>query len=145
MNDLQNQSTRVLNKINTTTYLDLLRENLLTEMNLYEIFQQDNAPAHKLEQTMTWFLENVVELLENWPAQSPDVNIVENAWSGIKRAVYKRFPKNMTQLEEYVLEEFDAYPVEKILWKICTKASLGVYPEFSGKRDSIQTVNVELI
>ena len=66
MNDLQNQSTRVLNKINTTTYLDLLRENLLTEMNLYEIFQQDNAPAHKLEQTMTWFLENGVELLENW-------------------------------------------------------------------------------
>ncbi len=104
----------VRKNITTTTYLDLLRDNLLTEMNLHEIFQQDNAPAHKSEQTMTWFLENGVEILENWPAQSPDINIIENVWSAVKKAVYKRFPKNMTQLENFVLEEFEAYPVEKI-------------------------------
>lgn len=48
------------------------------------ILQQDNAPCHKARM-ITRFLRDVgVETLD-WPPQSPDLNIIENVWSLIKR------------------------------------------------------------
>ena len=51
-------------------------------LNLSEIFQQHNA----------------VELLENWPAQSPDLNIIQNVCCTLKQRVLKRHPKNIEDL-----------------------------------------------
>jgi hypothetical protein len=42
-------------------------------------FQQDNAPCHRAKATKKWFEKQKVEILE-WPAQSPDMNLVENLW-----------------------------------------------------------------
>ena len=49
-------------------------------MVLGEKLQQDNAPAHNSILSKTWFSENGLEILENWPPNSPDINIIENVW-----------------------------------------------------------------
>ena len=83
-------------------------------MYLGEVLQQDNAPAHKSAETSTWFLENGVDVLENWPPNSPDLNIIENLWSILKGRIAKRHPKTLEDLETFALEEFYAIPDEYV-------------------------------
>ena len=40
---------------------------------------------HTAQIVNNWFCNNEVEVLE-WPSRSPDLNIIENAWSLIKNA-----------------------------------------------------------
>ena len=40
------------------------------------IFQQDNDPKHTSRRAKIWFEEQDIKLL-NWPAQSPDPNLIE--------------------------------------------------------------------
>ena len=51
-----------------------------------------------------------------WPAQSPDVNPIENLWQDVKRAVYNRpqKPKNLTELTRLVKSVWKAIPLKSI-------------------------------
>ena len=64
---------KVCGTINSIKYLQILQESLLPEMFLGEKLQQDNAPAHNLILSKTWFSEKGLEILENWPPNSPDI------------------------------------------------------------------------
>jgi transposase len=50
-------------------------------------FQQDNASVHNSKECKTFFDESNISILE-WPAKSPDLNIVEDMWKKISNLVY---------------------------------------------------------
>jgi hypothetical protein len=76
-------------------------------------FQEDNAPVHTARVARSFLTSSNVEVL-SWPAQSPDINPIENIWSYIEVKIRQRDsqPSSVRQLEQWVKEEWDAVPVE---------------------------------
>ena len=105
---------KVCGTINSINYLQILQESLLPELLLGEKLQQHNTPAHNSILTKTCFSENGLEILENLPPNSPDINIIENIRSLLKKRVFQRHPKNMEELWAFCQEEFERIPLEYI-------------------------------
>jgi transposase len=88
--------------MDASDYCTILSDNLFasaSEMGLNNfIFMQDNDPKHTSRLAKTFFSENNIEVLE-WPAQSPDMNPIENLWGFIKEKVQELMPKNKDELK----------------------------------------------
>ena len=48
-----------------------------------------------------------------WPAQSPDLNPIENLWGDIKDAVHEEKPKNAEELWNVVQSSWARIPVKR--------------------------------
>ncbi len=78
-----------LNTVNAAIYQDILEHFMLPSADkLYGdadfIFQQDLAPTHTAKVTKSWFNDHGVTVLD-WPADSPDLNPIDNLWGIVKR------------------------------------------------------------
>jgi len=78
-------------KFRSADYVKLLKEFVLPiiMLNLGKdfVFQQDNAPVHKSKMVQKFLKDSNICSMP-WPARSPDINIVEDAWKMISDIVY---------------------------------------------------------
>lgn len=93
-------------RLNSHRYVDILGNNLLPSMDLLQqdepfIFQQDNAPCHRAKLVKDWFQEQNIEVL-SWPANSPDLNCIENLWSWLDKEIAKQEPRSLDELKKKV-------------------------------------------
>ncbi len=90
-------------KITAPVYQDILEHYMLPSADqLFKdanfIFQQDLAPAHTAKSTKSWLNYYGVGVLD-WPANSPDLNPIENQWDIAKRKMRNKRPKNADELK----------------------------------------------
>lgn len=73
-----------------TQVLDVVKpllDDVFEGENYY--FQQDNAPIHTAKETRE-HLQSINMQTIQWPAKSPDLNIIENVWSWMVDYVYNK-------------------------------------------------------
>ncbi len=76
------------------------------------IFQQDLAPAHTAKGTKSWFNGHGVTVLD-WPANSPDLNLIENLWGIVKRKMRDTKPNNADDLKATVKATWASIPPQQ--------------------------------
>lgn len=117
----------VSNHMNGPEYRQILEEGLLRFLDQKGIdpteiiWVQDNNSKHTARETRAWFEDNSIECMD-WPAQSPDMNIIEHIWTHLKRQIRRRSPpaRNATELWNVVQEEWDAIDPEFIRHLYCS-------------------------
>uniref|UniRef100_A0A3Q1HV65 Tc1-like transposase DDE domain-containing protein n=1 Tax=Anabas testudineus TaxID=64144 RepID=A0A3Q1HV65_ANATE len=60
----------------------------------------------------SWFQTNKINVME-WPAQSPDLNPMENLWGDIEKSVSEAKPRNVNELWNVVKESWSGITAER--------------------------------
>ncbi len=103
--------------VNAAIYQEILEHFMLPSADkLYGdadfIFQQDLAPAHTAKGTESWFNDHGVTVLD-WPANSTDLNLIENLWGIVKRKMRDTRPNNADELKATVKETWASIPPQQ--------------------------------
>ncbi len=97
-------------------YLKILRDNVLRsaeKMGLrhHSKFWQDNYPKYKPRLCQEWLRYRVPHSITP-PAQSPDLNPIENLWDKLDHRVHERPISSIPELREQLQEEWAKLSLE---------------------------------
>ena len=109
---------KVSGNLKTDSYIDILENALIPSVDLHSLhsgwtFQQDNAPCHRSKGTKQWFDEQKIEVMD-WPAQSPDLNPIENLWDRIYLRIQEKSPSNHSELWNAILSTWDSIDINQL-------------------------------
>ena len=68
---------------------------------------QDGASCHTAATTGTFIEERGIQVLQGWPARSPDLNPIETLWGILAVKVSARGPSGQEELEDFIQQEWD--------------------------------------
>ncbi|MDE2343225.1 MAG: transposase [Betaproteobacteria bacterium] len=79
------------------------------------IFMQDGAGCHTARHSKAWLEDNGVTVLADWPANSPDLNPIEEVWAEINRLLsIGGVAHTKEELKRMVQDVWAKFPMEKI-------------------------------
>lgn len=98
--------------ITALKYIDILDEHLWPVIARHfsdkpYLFQDDNSPVHRARITREFKVYNNIPSI-TWPAQSPDINIIENIWLKIKRSL-QSMARDITTQDELFNVKLDIW------------------------------------
>ena len=91
-----------------------------TRMSTNWVFLQDNDPKHKAKKTMNFLEELVGDRIIDHPAQSPDLNILEDLWSYLDRKVKAAKIKTISGLKRKLTKEWQTMSWEVVRQSVRT-------------------------
>jgi transposase len=77
------------------------------------IFQQDGAPCHTSRKALDW-LEESVDLIVDWPANSPDLSPIELLWAILKQLIKRIRPDTIEDLKNALIAAWALIPQSSI-------------------------------
>jgi transposase len=82
------------------------------------LFQHDNAPSHKAQQTITFLQNNSIDILDSWPPYSPDLNVIENMWAHMKYVVRRENIGSKEHLRARIMEVWNSQETKEVCCRL---------------------------